>query len=212
MDRDSNIKNVIEKLDGFYESLSKGERMKFDISYLRKANVYLADLKKENETLVKQLCEKEDMIREAEGRIQELEIQIGSQKSRAQGSWIMAEDAPPKDLGYYLVTTLDLDTYKYSTMIAKWHGNMFITQDEPIGKNEVVIAWLPKSANPAPLVPTFKDIFLKRFPKAPIDEDGIPKACIAVVFPWAKHKHCDGWMCFEDWNQPYFEPEEGEAE
>lgn len=137
------------------------------------------------------------VLDEAAERLEELEKQLSQQ----QPEWISVEDEPPKEPGRILINRKNstrVNTYSY-------RGN------EKELKNFAY--WMPMPIAPEPpkpKEPSFKDVFLKAFPKAPIDEDGIPKACIADVFPWVKHKHCDGWMCFEDWNQSYFEEEEKE--
>lgn len=146
------------------------------------------------------------LFKEAAERLEELEKQL----SEKQPEWISVEDAPPKDLGYYLVTVLDLDTYKYYTTIAKWHGHMFTAQDDTLGNNLSAIAWLPKSANPAPLVPTFKDVFLRAFPGAVVlPKSGSPVVCAKQVFPQLgdDESPCD-MCCAECWNRPYYEPQE----
>lgn len=74
-----------------------------------------------------------------------------------------------------------------------------------------VTHWMPLPEPPKPKEPTFKDVFLKAFPKAPLNKDGVPGVCIADVFPWGIPINCEGIRCHRCWNQPYFE-EEGEAE
>ena len=71
--------------------------------------------------------------------------------------------------------------------------------------------WMPLPEPPKQKLPTFKDVFLKAFPKAQKYDEGTPIACAEDVFPQVKrHDHCDG-RCDKCWNLPYFE-EEGEAE
>lgn len=198
MDRDSNIKNVIEKLDGFYESLSKGERMKFDISYLRKANVYLADLKNENETLVKQLCEKEDMIREAEGRFYELEKELDTLKNakKPEPEWISVEDRLPEPLTSVLA--YDYKNKRVGLFCFKNPENMVSFYSH----------WMPLPEPPKPKEPTFMDVFLKAFPKASFSD----VSCCMVFTEQFVYDSCD-CNCNACWNQPYIETEEeGEAD
>ena len=169
----------------------------------------LEELKSDKENLIHYNADLNNQLNKAESHIEKLEKQL----SKQQPEWIMAEDSPPPSLGYYLVTALDLDTYKYYTTIAKWHGHMFTAQDDTLGQNLVVIAWLPKSANPAPLVPTFKDIFLKRFPKTETVEDR-PALCLHTIFPYVEMCNFTPEIelkCKECWNQPYFD-EEGEGD
>lgn len=204
MDRDSNIKNVIEKLDGFYESLSKGERMKFDISYLRKANVYLADLKKENEMLVKQLCEKEDMIREAEGRFYELQKQLSEKKPE----WISVEDRLPGTRDNVLAYDInDIGTI----YIAFYFDGLWRQDDIPHVGVDTITHWMPLPEPPKPKVPTFKDVFLEKFPKTcnVCFVDFCPKTffeSIKCPLPVV----CSEKTIEACWNQPCFEEEEKE--
>ena len=61
---------------------------------------------------------------------------------------------------------------------------------------------------PEPKVPTFKDVFLKAFPKAIMYNDGIPLSCRASIF--GGKCSLGSTKCFECWNQSYFEEEEKE--
>lgn len=56
--------------------------------------------------------------------------------------------------------------------------------------------------------PTFKDVFLSKFPEARLYSDGSPLSCRKIIFG----KKCPvGMKCSECWNQPYFD-EEGEGD
>lgn len=206
-------KEIIEKLNNFCESFFSKNVVEMDVSLFKEAAERLEELEEISENWCNLNDENMEILRKYREEITELKYQLSEQ----QPKWIMAEDSPPPSLGYYLVTALDLDSYKYYTTIAKWHGHMFTTQDDTLGQNLTVIAWLPKSANPAPLVPTFRDVFLKAFPKAPVNKNGIPTFCIGCVFPQVhniEEMNCD-WEHETCWNQPYFaegEGEEGEAD
>lgn len=74
--------------------------------------------------------------------------------------------------------------------------------------------WMPLPEPPKPKVPTFKDVFLKAFPKCDPAMFGI--YCARHIFHQIKcdnQTFCDSHIGAECWNQPYFEPEEeGEAD
>lgn len=82
-------------------------------------------------------------------------------------------------------------------------------------KESKITHWmpLPKPPKPPKKVKTYKDVFLEKFPKAPVNKNNIPTFCIGCVFPQVqdiKEMDCD-WEHEKCWNKPYFE-EEGEAE
>ena len=71
--------------------------------------------------------------------------------------------------------------------------------------------WMPLPELPKPKEQTFKDVFLKAFPKAIMYNDGIPLSCRASVF--GGKCSLGSTKCFECWNQSYFdEEEEGEGD
>lgn len=77
-----------------------------------------------------------------------------------------------------------------------------------------VTHWMPipePPEPPKPKVKTYKDVFLKAFPKADTIEKGMPRVCRLYVFG-SDTLQCEGNCSCEDcWNQPYPE-EEGGAE
>ena len=151
-----------------------------------------------------------NLLREAADRLNAMDVQIyqhreeiadlEKQLAENQPEWISVEEKVPEIGAKVLGVSRETGKVEY-----------YVFLDHSLIK-KTVSHWMFFPKPPKLKVPTFKDVFLKAFPKAPIDEDGILKACIADVFPGAKHKHCDGWMCFECWNQIYFEEEEGEAD
>lgn len=149
------------------------------------------------------------VLDEAAERLEELEKQLSQQ----QPEWISVEDRLPEEKQELFMCLMERE---YFLVLRGFYANsewyVYTGVNLYTQCDDIPSFWVPASIiePPKPKEPTFKDVFLKAFPKAPIDEDGIPKACIADVFPWVKHKHCDGWMCFEDWNQSYFEEEEKE--
>lgn len=70
---------------------------------------------------------------------------------------------------------------------------------------KVMSHWMPFPEPPKPKEPTFKDVFLKAFPRAPLNNEGHPKACLAVIFGGTFSNCVD---CFKCWNRPYFEEKE----
>lgn len=177
-------KEIFQKLHQFVNEVSLGYKGTIDLNLLREA----ADRLKAMDVQVYQHREE----------IADLEKQLAEQQTQ----WISVEERLPGAYGRYI----------------SYNGkDIIISYSDPVRpglwSNEKITHWMPLPSPPKLKEPTFKDVFLDKFPKAPIDEDGILKACIADVFPWAKHKHCDGWMCSECWDQPYFETEEeGEAD
>lgn len=174
-------KEIYQKLHQFVNEVSLGYKGTIDLNLLREA----ADRLKAMDVQIYQHMEE----------IADLKKQLAEN----QPEWISVEERLPEKGGYYLTVVENCERVCYSRLVLDKFGHDGVTH------------WMPLPEPPKPKEPAFKDVFLKKFPKAPIDEDGIPKACIADVFPWAKHEHCDGWMCFEDWNQPYFE-EEGKVD
>lgn len=79
-----------------------------------------------------------------------------------------------------------------------------------------VTHWMSLPDPPKPKEPTFKDVFLEKFPKATIFDPAVTIDCCAI-FPWLLDEEgCCQKMditCDDCWNQPYFEPqEEGETD
>ena len=80
---------------------------------------------------------------------------------------------------------------------------------------ENVTHWMYFPTPPKPKEPTFRDVFLKEFPKAVVlEHSGVPRVCAKEVFPQLgdDESPCD-MRCAVCWSQPYFEEEEeGEAD
>ena len=194
-------KEIVEKLRYFAEyrlchsEISVAKEAADRLEELEKKN---AKLKAENDTR-KLFCETKDEINKDLYRSL---ISMEQKLSEKQPEWISVEDERKPDDG--------------ETCIVMSSTNCIYSRKYEKGgfpKSDRIRYWMHKPALPKPKEQTFKDVFLEKFPKAPVDKDGIPKACIANVFPWAKHENCDGWECFEDWNQSYFElKEEGEGD
>lgn len=119
--------------------------------------------------------------------------------------WISVEDRLPEENGTYLIavkggctthiTGFDIEDNEFC-------HNVFRKSD--------ITHWMPLPEPPKPKEPTFKDVFLEKFPKASVCEDGTPKACIVNIFPWATIHNCALSGCIKCWSRPYFEEEGGE--
>lgn len=140
----------------------------------------------------------ESLKRDAAKRLEELEAELGKRTINDRPyEWISVEDEPPKEPGRILINRKNstrVNTYSYK-------GN------EKELKNFAY--WMPMPIAPEPPKPkeqTFKDVFLKAFPKAIMYNDGIPLSCRASIF--GGKCSLGSTKCFECWNQPYFEPEE----
>lgn len=69
-------------------------------------------------------------------------------------------------------------------------------------REDGVTHWMPLPEPPKPKEPTFKDVFLKAFPKASCDD----VSCCMVFTEQFIYDSCDE-NCAACWNQPYFEKE-----
>lgn len=129
---------------------------------------------------------------------QEAEIE----KLAREREWISVED-PPKENGKYLVSAADGLTVYADRYEKRRKG--FLTAGAEY--------WMPLPKPPKPKEPTFKDVFLEKFPKA-ATINGRPGFCILNIFPYlpeCTESIGDKERCKRCWNHPYFE-EEGEAE
>lgn len=111
--------------------------------------------------------------------------------------WISAEDRLPDEDKCILIFTKKgrIGTYAF-------HGNF----------DRSITHWMPLPEPPKSKAPTFKDVFLEKFPGAAI-ENIIKRNCIEFFFPQFNLDigDCRDMECEDCWNQPYFE-EEGEAD
>lgn len=139
-----------------------------------------------------------DVIDEAAERLEELEAEIAKLKqqlSEKQPEWISVENG--KEMP---------DAFSYTGIRHNQFPRLVVAIDE----NSHVTHWMMLDA-PKPKEPSFKDVFLEKFPKAIMYNDGIPLSCRASIF--GGKCSLGSTKCFECWNQPYFEPqEEGEAD
>lgn len=147
-------------------------------------------------------CE-ELLKRDAAKRLEKLESEIAELKQQLaeqQPEWISVEDERKPDDG--------------ETCIVMSSTNCIYSRKYEKGgfpKSDRIRYWMHKPALPKPKEQTFKDVFLKAFPKAIMYNDGIPLSCRASIF--GEKCSLGSTKCFECWNQSYFESqEEGEAD
>lgn len=137
----------------------------------------------------------------AANRLEELEAEIAELKKHLseKPEWISVEDRLPEEKVYCLTAVDGGDRAHFSIFM----GEGFSHDDST--------HWMPLPEPPKPKEPSFKDVFLKAFPKAEKVEDR-PALCVHIVFPYVDECEMNGEMrCKKCWNQPYFE-EEGEAD
>lgn len=169
-----------------------------------------------------------DVIDEAAERLEELEAEIAKLKqqlSEKQPEWISVEDErKPKHLQNYFVAYVFRNGKEHffrEAMYIADKGNGIVDgahfNDEGVDGMRVT-HWMeiPKVPEPPkPKEPSFKDVFLEKFPFAQLHNDELPKVCVQSLFG-IKCLYTDteyGYKkCLECWNQPYFEEEEGEAD
>ena len=132
-------------------------------------------------------------MNKAESHIEKLEKQLSEQ----QPEWISVEDErKPKEEDLVFIYPICGTT------------TIFFYYDKK-GFPPFVTHWM-KYEPPKPNVPTFKDVFLKAFPKAVVlEHSGVARVCAKEVFPQLgdNESTCD-MRCVVCWNRPYFEPEE----
>lgn len=134
-------------------------------------------------------------------RLEELESELQKLKSEQQPEWISVEDRLPEEDGSYAVI--------YDGLKKVY---VYYFESKSQGFNENITHWMPLPEPPKPKVPSFKDVFLEKFPKADIEDgdDGNSMICRNAVF-FGRSLCSQFPICSECWNQHYFE-EEGEAD
>ena len=144
-----------------------------------------------------------ERLHQQETEIERLVQERGTMRASSPTmEWISVEERLPEKGGYYLTVVENCERVCYSRLILDKFGHDGVTH------------WMPPPEPPKPKVPTFKDVFLKAFPKAET-VDGRPAFCVRKVFPYVQECNFSlikiGHGCKECWNQPYF-GEEGEAD
>lgn len=142
-----------------------------------------------------------ERLHQQEAEIEKLVQERGTMRlSSPAMEWISVKDRLPEE------DVLVLGVNRINSAFGLW---TFGNPDDAIIR---ITHWIPLPEPPQPKVPTFKDVFLKAFPKATISAPALTIDCCAV-FPWLLDEEgCCQKMdmtCEECWNQPYFEQEEG---
>lgn len=146
------------------------------------------------------------LFSQAADRLEELEAEIAELKkqlSQQQLEWISVEDRLPEPMESVLIYD-----HKNKRIAICRFGNC------STDAGSFCSHWMPLPEPPKPKEPTFKDVFLRAFPKADIEDgdDGLSPVCRNAVF-FGKSLCSQFPKCSECWNQPYFETEgEGEAD
>lgn len=135
----------------------------------------------------------------AANRLEELEAEIAELQKQLSETpkWISVEDERKPKEGE-------------SCIVRSSTGCITIRKYEKGGfpDNHRIRYWIHNPALPKPKEPTFRDVFLKAFPKAPLGYNGAIKLCARNVFPQINCSLSNG--CAECWKQTYFE-EEGDV-
>ena len=163
---------------------------------------FLEKYESEKENLIHYNADLNNQLNKAEAHIEKLQKQLAEQ----QPEWISVEDRLPEENGTYLIavkgsyvshfTGFDIESNEFC-------DNVFRKAD--------VTHWMSLPEPPKPKEPTFKDVFLEKFPGAVVDDNtGVPKSCWGYLY--GDDKACPFNSCSECWNQPYFEAKEGEAD
>lgn len=187
-------KKIVEKLNNFCESFFSKNVVEMDISLFKEAAERLEELEAEKENLVHYNADLNNRLNKAESHIEKLEKQL----SEKQPEWISVKDG--KEMP---------DAFSFTGICHNQFPRLVVAIDE----NSHVTHWMMLDA-PKPKEPTFRDVFLKAFPKTcnVCFTDFCPKTffeSIKCPLPVV----CSEKTVEACWNQPYFETEgEGEQE
>lgn len=146
-------------------------------------------------------------------RLEELDAELEKRTINDRPyEWISVEDRLPEEKQNVLAYDINDVGIIY---IAFYFDGLWRQDDIPHVGVDTITHWMPLPSPPKPKEPTFKYVFLEKFPKAIIFNPAVTIDCCAI-FPWLLDEEycCQMDMtCEECWNQPYFEPqEEGEAD
>lgn len=187
-------KEIARNLNHFVNEIRLGYKGTIDLSLLSEASERLKELESEKENLIHYNADLNNQLNEAEFHIEKLKKQLSEKPE-----WISVEDRLPEPLTSVLA--YDYKNKRVGLFCFKNPENMVSFYSH----------WMPLPEPPKPKEPSFKDVFLKAFPKAEKVEDR-PALCVHTVFPYVDECEMNGEMrCKKCWNQPYFE-EEGEAD
>lgn len=124
-------------------------------------------------------------------------ISMLQEKIRNGSKWISVEDERKPKEGESCIVRSSTDCIT----IRKYEKGGF-------PDNHRIRYWMHNPDLPKPKEPTFRDVFLKAFPKTPFGYNGALKLCARNVFPQINCSLSNG--CAECWKQTYFE-EEGDV-
>lgn len=177
---------IMEKLRNMYNILCDGEGGVIEIEYFNHAADRLEELENENE-----------FLKNARVNLMKECVNLRKQLSEQQPEWISVKDG--KEMP---------DVMSYTGIRHDQFPRLVVAIDE----NSHVTHWMMLDA-PNPKEPTFKDVFLKAFPKTcnVCFMDFCPKTffeSIKCPLPVV----CSEKTIEACWNQPCFEEEEGEAD
>lgn len=176
-------KEIYKKLHQFVDEVSLGYKGTIDLNLLREA----ADRLKAMDAQIYQHREE----------IADLEKQLAEN----QPEWINVADRLPGAYGRYISYNGEDIKIRYFDPVCQGSWD--------IGE---VTHWMPLPEPPKQKEPTFKDVFLKAFPKAEKRSDsGIPCIVCCSVFPYLNDGRsiCQrSENCSECWNLTYFELKE----
>lgn len=120
-----------------------------------------------------------------------------------QFEWISVEDRLPDANNLVLCWWESYDGEREHYGFATFQSNgVWYVSNEGMHK---VTHWMSLPSPPKPKEPTFKDVFLEKFPKTPLGYNGALKLCARNVFPQINCSLSNG--CAECWKQTYFEGE-----
>lgn len=184
-------KEIARNLNHFVNEIRLDYKGTIDLSLLSEASERLKELESEKENLIHYNADLNNQLNEAEFHIEKLKKQLSEKPE-----WISVEERLPEVTDklhwvYRKCGKITLSTY---------YSNKNWDYDD-------VTYWMYFPGFPKPKEPTFKDVFLEKFPKASTNDKGDPKACRALIFGEGR---CHHNKCSECWNQPYFEEEEKE--
>lgn len=152
----------------------------------------LEEYERRTENLIHYDAHLNNQLNKAEAHIESLQKQL----SEKQPEWISVEDEPIPGEQRHIFTVLPKIIIKRNPVTG-----------EP--------AYWMRLDEPKPKKPTFKDVFLEKFPKAATNKLGTPIPCLEDIFSNVESLVCKNSPtdCDVCWSLPYYEPkEEGEAD
>lgn len=200
------IKEISPKLHQFVNEVSLGYKGTIDLNLIREAADRLEELESKQENLIDYSADLNNRLDKAESYIEKLEKQLAEN----QPEWISVEDRLPFAEYGESDNVLAVCAAGVIYMLYFDGSNWCYPAGEPYcckNSESKITHWMPLPEPPKQKEPTFKDVFLKAFPKAVY-----PDVDCCTIFPKQFNPNACNFVCEECWNQPYFEEEEGEAD